>query len=55
MGMALGQTYLSELSHSVADVAFSLGFSEASAFQRWFGMAPAAYRRPANWPLECTN
>jgi len=41
--------YLENTEHSVEDIAFLIGFSEASpfvrAFKRWTGIAPMAYRR----------
>lgn len=41
--------YLTDSDHSIDDIAFLLGFSEASAFvrafRRWHGQTPLAYRR----------
>lgn len=52
----LARRYLRERQESIGEIAFLLGFSEAStfhrAFKRWTGMTPAAYRRapPAEPP-----
>jgi AraC-like DNA-binding protein len=47
----LALRYLAERRIAIAEVAFLLGFSEASAFhrafKRWHGLTPAAYRRSA--------
>jgi methylphosphotriester-DNA--protein-cysteine methyltransferase len=41
----LATRYLREPAIAIAEVAFLLGFSEASAFhRRWLGTTPAAYR-----------
>lgn len=45
----LAMDYLTGSEHSIADISFLLGFSEASAFhrsfRRWTGVTPQAYRR----------
>ena len=45
----LAETFLSDPSIPVADVAFRLGYSEPAgfyhAFHRWLGISPNAYRR----------
>lgn len=45
----LAQQYLEDPSRPITEVAFLLGFSDTSAFQRafrrWFGMAPSEHRR----------
>jgi AraC-like DNA-binding protein len=47
----LAMRYLHERQIAIAEVAFLLGFSEAStfhrAFRRWSGTTPAAYRKTA--------
>lgn len=45
----LAKSYLRDSSHSIEDIAFLLGFSEAPpfvrAFRRWAGVTPQAFRR----------
>ena len=47
--------YLASSEHSIEDIAFLLGFSEASAFvrafKRWQGMAPMSFASIVWWTL----